>query len=291
MTDSINKNFNEASQITAQKPLIKWTWLRLILFVVFNIIFLIAVIMIVNLKPDIFGVSSGISEFTYGKFLEFISALLAIIFCRKYFDRKSFMSIGIKFEAKDFLVGLTLGALPIVLGFTILYFLGFIEVTNLQFNSSKLSIWFMTFILVALHEEFVCRGYILNNLLTSNNKFVALTISSLLFALIHIANAHMGVIPFINLTLAGYVLGIYYCYHKNLWLPIGLHLTWNFFQGPIMGFNVSGIDTTPLITQHISGNQLITGGSFGFEGSLLCTFFCLILIYIQYRMYSNSENE
>ena len=89
-----------------------------------------------------------------------------------------------------------------------------------------------------------------------------------------------------NLFLAGIVLGIYFIFKRNLWFSVGLHLTWNFFQGPIYGFEVSGQQTTSLITQEVSGSSLLSGGLFGFEGSLLTTLFCIVLIitlFLQFR--------
>ena len=82
----------------------------------------------------------------------------------------------------------------------------------------------------------------------------------------------------LNLFLAGIVLGIYYIHKSNLWLPIGMHLTWNFFQGPVFGFEVSGIEAESIINQSVSGSDLLTGGAFGFEGSLLCTFAIVLMI-------------
>ena len=57
-----------------------------------------------------------------------------------------------------------------------------------------------------------------------------------------------------------------------------MHLTWNFFQGPVFGFEVSGIEAESIINQSVSGSDLLTGGAFGFEGSLLCTFAIVLMI-------------
>ena len=57
-----------------------------------------------------------------------------------------------------------------------------------------------------------------------------------------------------------------------------MHLTWNFFQGPIFGFEVSGIESESIIKQSVTGNEILTGGSFGFEGSILATVGIIIMI-------------
>ncbi len=125
------------------------------------------------------------------------------------------------------------------------------------------------------------------------NKYFALIVSSVLFSAMHLSNANMSLIPFINIVLAGLLLGIYYIHKQNLWFPIGMHLTWNYFQGPVLGFEVSGTKTYTLITQNIEGNALITGGEFGFEGSLLATFIMIIaitVIHFQFRKIDLSKS-
>nr|WP_235817831.1 CPBP family intramembrane glutamic endopeptidase [Formosa haliotis] len=72
---------------------------------------------------------------------------------------------------------------------------------------------------------------------------------------------------FLNLFLAGILLGITYTYTKNLWFPIALHFSWNLFQ-TLFGFNVSGQDFYSLIEFKITDNNMINGGDFGFEGSI-----------------------
>ena len=110
------------------------------------------------------------------------------------------------------------------------------------------------------------------------NKYYALILSSVLFSLMHIINANLTMIGVVNLFLAGILLGIYYIHKTNLWFPIGMHLTWNFFQGPVFGYKVSGFQTESILTQEIQGNSIITGGAFGFEGSILATLLSIIMI-------------
>ena len=107
--------------------------------------------------------------------------------------------------------------------------------------------------------------------MSSFNKYVALVLSSLLFAILHIFNPNTSAIGMINLFLAGILLGVSYIYTKNLWFPVALHFSWNFFQGPVFGFHVSGLDMNAIIIQKPQEEQLFSGGTFGFEGSILAT--------------------
>ena len=107
--------------------------------------------------------------------------------------------------------------------------------------------------------------------------------------LMHIGNPNIGVLPLVNLFLAGMFLGIYTVHKNNLWFPIGTHLIWNYLQGPIYGFEVSGNKINSLFEQKLAGHVLFTGGSFGFEGSIILTFFlCISIILMDKKFHSGS---
>ena len=152
------------------------------------------------------------------------------------------------------------------------------SVDGFSFPVGTLILYFLLFVVVSFHEEIMMRGYVLNNLMQSMNRYAALSISSVIFMSIHLLNPNVNFLSVVNLFLAGIVLGIYYIHKPNLWLPIGMHLTWNFFQGPIFGFEVSGIETKSIINQSVRGNEIITGGAFGFEGSILATILIITII-------------
>lgn len=73
------------------------------------------------------------------------------------------------------------------------------------------------------------------------------------------------------------MLGASYIYTRNLWFPIGLHWFWNWLQGPLLGYGVSGIKIEePVLTLRFFGPDMMSGSSFGFEGTLLCTVLMII---------------
>jgi len=171
----------------------------------------------------------------------------------------------------------------------ILVFLNEISFVKLNINLYKIFISTLLFIFVALSEEVMFRGYILKNLMLSFNKYIALIVSSLLFATIHIGNPNMTWFSFLNIALAGVFLGLSYIYTKNLWFPIALHLSWNLFQ-TLLGFKVSGQGSYSIVEFNINENNLLNGGDFGFEGSLLSLVFMLIAIVFIYKYYKKQEN-
>ncbi|MCD4791330.1 MAG: CPBP family intramembrane metalloprotease [Bacteroidales bacterium] len=274
-----------------RKPAIKYAWLRVLLFIIGFLIAAtliqtigIMILMVVKTDFKIEDFKSFMSDtenFNYILLLKFLG-LLAVLFTvwifRKFIDRRTVMSLGfsLKNKSKDIIAGFGLGFVLITLGFLILYISGYLKVVNIVFNSKTIFGTFLFFVFVAIHEEILFRGYILNNLMTSMNKYVALAISAVLFALIHGINPNITIVAVVNLILAGFVLGVSYIHTKNLWLPIFFHLSWNYFLGPIYGFEVSGLVFNTTIVQEVVGSDVISGGKFGFEGSLILTALLII---------------
>ena len=195
-------------------------------------------------------------------------------------ERRPFSDLGLslKGHASGLWYGLLMAILLYLLGFGISVVLGEIEVTGLQFKPLDLLGSWVFFLLVALFEEILMRGYILGRLLHTNmNKFLALFISSALFAFMHIFNPEIAFLPMLNLLLAGMLLGASYLYTRNLCFPISLHLFWNWIQGPILGYQVSGNNfTTSMLTLRMPEENVLNGGAFGFEGSLICTVLMIV---------------
>lgn len=284
----------ENTQLTTKKPAIKWPWLRVLLYMLAGLI-LMGIGQVI--AAAIVSAILGIPVYDIGKTLggagqsgiKLIVELSGLIFVlgitwifRRYIDNKSFVSMGysIKGRLKDCIYGILTGFVLISIGFLILYFAGYLKVTNILFNAEIVVGSFFFFLVAAMIEEVMFRGYILNNLMEYGNKYVALLISSVLFALIHGLNPNLSIIAMVNLAIAGVVLGITYIYTKNIWYPVFLHVSWNYFQGPIYGFEVSGTEAKSIIMQEVSGNELITGGSFGFEGSIILTVLMIVMIIV-----------
>ena len=132
-----------------------------------------------------------------------------------------------------------------------------------------------------MHEEFFSRGYQLKNLAEGFNGLwglgprgavlVATFVSAIIFGLLHAGNPNATWVSTFNIFLAGLFLALGYVLTGELALPIGLHMGWNFFQGNVFGFPVSGTgaNATTFIAIHQGGNPLVTGGAFGPEAGLI----------------------
>ncbi|MEL5894400.1 type II CAAX endopeptidase family protein [Bacteroides sp. GD17] len=179
---------------------------------------------------------------------------------------------------KDLFSGALFAVLLYAVGFGLSLLLGAVEVAGASFQPSSLLMALTYFFLVGVTEELVLRGFVLGRMLDGGvNKFWALFLSSAIFSLLHIFNPNFAFVPFLNILLAGLLLGASYIYTRNLCFPIALHWFWNWLQGPILGYEVSGNRfTDSLIALRLPEANLINGGAFGFEGSILCTVLMIV---------------
>lgn len=207
-------------------------------------------------------------------------SVLTVYFFQKKIDKQNLISHG--FQLKNNLVhamvGFALGLLLSGTGTFILIGNHNLQWTGIEYNTIALLTGFGVMVMVAFSEELVFRGYILSNLLLSMNKWMALIYSALIFTLFHISNPGINILAIVNIFLAGLLLGINYIFTKNLWYSLLFHFAWNFYQGSILGYKVSGISFQPLLAQQLTGQSIMTGGTFGFEGSVVTSVLTLISI-------------
>ena len=156
---------------------------------------------------------------------------------------------------------------------------GYYHIKSIQFDWEKQLFSFTLFFLVAVSEEIFFRGILFRMINRRWNIWAALVISALIFGGLHIFNDNATLWSSIAIAIeAGSLLGAAYAYSKNIWLPIGIHWIWNYTQGNILGFPVSGGDNvTSVITPEISGPQWFTGGSFGAEASVIAAVIGLLI--------------
>lgn len=267
-----------------KQPLIKQPWIRVVLFVitylaVSMVMSIVAETTIAALKLNIDALAGVVDgpDVAGGKILlirvllSIAASVLTVFFFRTLADRQTFSSLGFDWynHQAHAATGFFLGILLLGAGSFILIANKNLFWTDITFNLSRLFMGVGLMALVSFSEEIVFRGYILNNLLQSFNKWWALIISALVFALFHMNNPGITFFAVLNVFFAGLMLGINYIYTRNLWFGLLLHFSWNFYQGPVLGYEVSGLNVQSLLQQELSGHPLLTGGSFGFEGSLL----------------------
>ena len=146
-------------------------------------------------------------------------------------------------------------------------------------------------------EEIVTRGWLMNVLGARYNIGIGLFISSTLFGLLHLTNPNVSFIAVINIILIGVFYGLYVIKTNDLWAVCGMHSAWNFAQGNLFGFEVSGInvEVSSLMDLNLVGNDFISGGIFGPEAGIASTVVLLIsigiLIYLDKKDYFNTSSN
>jgi len=178
------------------------------------------------------------------------------------------------------LLGALLGFLIILASSLIIRGLGgFVWARNAQVDLSKLLLALAPFLAVSVYEELVFRGYAFQRAVRGMGETLALLLFCLFFVVAHWNNPGMvggtRLWACLNIALASLLLGLAYLKTKSLALPMGIHLGWNWTQGALLGFGVSGAGQDGYWTP-VFGDlpQWLTGGEFGLEASLPCALVC-----------------
>ncbi|WP_052461612.1 CPBP family intramembrane glutamic endopeptidase [Sporosarcina koreensis] len=208
------------------------------------------------------------------------SIVVTYIFWR-FVNKGSLRSLGFRWSFADFAYGLFLGAASITVIFLLLLVTGNVSMDN-SFGAPAFSAYTVAFlvmyILVGLSEEMFFRGYVMSTMQSRGNpKWAVYLVSAVVFSLAHGLNPNVSWLGLLNIVFVGVLFAYMFLETDSLWLPIGYHMTWNYFQGNVFGFAVSG--TTPNGIYNVSiegGNAWLTGGAFGLEGGLAATLLILI---------------
>lgn len=203
----------------------------------------------------------------------------SIYISRRILDHRTFVSLGQRVDKQallDILFGILLSAVMVATLFFLEWAGGWLEVESFAWSVERwpdilatLGIMLLVFGIASWSEELLARGYWLQNLSEGLNLFLGVLISSILFSIAHTYNANVSWHAYLGLFLSGLFFAFCYVRTRQLWLPIGVHLGWNFFEGNVFGFPVSGSYYYQLIRQSSGGPELITGGAFGPEGGLI----------------------
>jgi uncharacterized protein len=283
---------------TIKKMKIKSNWVRLLLYFIFwigcCILFFIPIFIYFpasysGSRNDYTWLLENSLTFLIGtQIATVLGALLAIYLMVNKIEKRRFSDINLTLNRNGILRGFLLGA-SIIISFVLI-----MQITGLAHFyystiSSKIALGFFLYSIVAVGEEIVVRGYILNNLREKMNDYVAVIISSLFFGAMHFFNDHFSILGFLNISIGGILLGILLIKTNSISAPIGLHWAWNFIQGPIAGFNVSGHKEMGVLHVEPLSPTYLTGGDFGAEGSILLIPIVLIFIYFVLRPISFSK--
>lgn len=198
----------------------------------------------------------------------------------RWFERHPAQDLPFPKLAADTGKGFLIGILYFVVVAGVMWLCGIYKVTGTGTDQPELVISaFFLFFGVGVAEEIMFRGVLFRWIDEKWGFPIALAVSALLFGIMHLGqpNATWWSSAAIAIE-AGLLLGAAYKWSGTLWLPIGIHWAWNFCQGNVFGFPVSGSDAgVSLIQSAVEGPELLTGGLFGAEASIISVILGLLL--------------
>lgn len=221
--------------------------------------------------------------------------LIVFLWVRRVENRK-FSSIG--FSSNNFIIkylkGFLIGLLMMTSTVALLYLFGSVTVDNTPKQAigslalANVLLIIPAWMIQSASEEILVRGWLMNILGARYTPIIGLLISSVFFGLIHLANPGITFVAVLNIILVGLFLGLYVIKTNDLWGVCGIHAAWNFSQGNIFGFEVSGNEALigSVFDLKLKGSEVISGGVFGPESGLCATIVltvCAIIIAINLK--------
>jgi membrane protease YdiL (CAAX protease family) len=208
-------------------------------------------------------------------------------FCR-FVDQSSLTRLGLQRRGwfANLVAGWGLGALLMLIVFGVLVAGGWLSIESSPWQPLELAAAALSAIVVGFNEELAFRGYIMQRLSQAWGMSLAVAGSSVLFGLVHILNPNASVLGIVSVCLAGLLYALAYLVTRSLWLPMGLHMSWNLVQMHVLGFPGSGHVRPSMMRSVTHGPELVTGGAFGPEGGIVVIGISLIaiaLLFFRYR--------
>ena len=232
----------------------------------------------------------------YYELFSFVFILLLFIVWVKVIEKNSLSSLG--FVKRNWLKYLGWGILLSLLqmGMIALVYqvggIGTFELNELSLEPILFILGLFPFwLLQGGTEEVATRGWLLTRIAARSNLPLAIAISSSLFGILHMGNAGVTFLSVLNIILDGVLAGLLFIYTDSIWLVVAQHGTWNYVQGNLLGFQVSGTGADASIFSFTmgSGPDWLTGGAFGAEGSIITTLVLLVSVVIVYRLGERRE--
>lgn len=286
------------------------TGYRIIIFILISILATKGIQFFVrSFSPEVeFSSSAPLWFFIAFAGIRLSSEFVSVWITGRFFDRRKFSEFGFQFNKNwwtDLAFGMGLGIFLMTIIFTLEYAFGWIAISNffVMHDTENIfllsaSVFIILFISVGISEELMSRGYLLTNLAEGFHLkiigpkgavLISWFISSAVFGLAHMDNPNATFLSTFNIIIGGLFFGFAFVVTRSLAFPIGIHITWNFFQANVYGFPVSGFSIPSEVVTFIkieqSGPEFITGGSFGPEAGLLGLLTILLGFLLTYTWY------
>lgn len=209
------------------------------------------------------------------------ATVIAVLIYVRLISKRSLASLGLtKRPVGPYAVGFLLGVLAFAaaVGFSLLF--GSVSFAGISGNTNALLIvaLLLGYAVQGFSEEFLCRGYLMTALGRSMPLWMAVVSSAFAFAALHVGNTGYSLIAFVNVFLFGVLMALYMIRRGSLWGAAALHAAWNFAEGVLTNFRVSGMPSASSVFSFAlrEGDEWIHGGAFGPEGGIAVT--CVLTV-------------
>ena len=273
-------------------------------FVILENLFEIAAAVAISFtRPLLGGMWATALSFLVGAFVLLTTSTIVGWGCAVIFERLTFRSLGWGLNRgwlKNVALGSLIGAASMLLAAGIAAATGGIR---FSFNQSPITaigktalITLVVFVLAGAAEEALFRGYPLQTFLRAKLVWVGVVVTSVAFGVAHLGNPNVSKgLPFINTVIAGVWFAVAFFRTRSMWLPVGLHWSWNWIQAALLGIPVSGNERfapAPVLHAMNAGPNWLTGGAYGIEGGVACTVALIISTIVVWRtgLFSISED-
>ncbi|PEX44347.1 CPBP family intramembrane metalloprotease domain-containing protein [Bacillus cereus] len=222
--------------------------------------------------------------------LTFGGAIFFVFLWINFVEKRSFSSIGFWKEKwmRKYLRGAFIGFIFISIPVIVLVLTGNVK---LQMQEITMTAIFgivgslVAFLIQGATEEIVVRGWLFPVLSVRSRIWIGIVVTSFLFGFLHLLNPGITILSISNIILVGVFAAFYVLKDSSLWGICAWHSIWNWAQYNVFGFAVSGMSmySTPLFKPVTNGNEVLHGGSFGIEGSIITTIMLSIASIVLWR--------
>jgi CAAX protease family protein len=264
--------------------IIRYPLTRLVLGIVLLLGFVFAAGQWGALVADKFAIENATAIAVLNMGFAVLAACFAYWALVRFIEGRAVTELSIRFAVPELFIGMLIGAGFISSVMGVLYVLGHFEINGVR-NIDLLVAPLIAAIATGFIEEIALRGVIFRIIEEWLGTWISLLFSAALFGALHLGNDNATLIAALAIALeAGVLLAAVYMVTRRLWVVIGLHAGWNFTLGGVYSGAVSGGAAEGLLDTSITGPELITGGAFGVEASVVTIVIGLVLaMYFLFR--------
>ena len=199
-----------------------------------------------------------------------IAMFVAYAILVRRIERRPASELDVRRGLTTFMIGLLVGSILIGIVYWVLWALGVATFSG-GAGFEGLAVALIYNLATAMGEELLFRAVLFRVAEEVAGTTAAIVISAVIFGLLHAANPGATAFGIAVLTIEfGVMMALAYVLTRNLWLAVGIHMAWNFTQGYVFGVEVSGVaQPHSIFKTTVSGPELLTGGAFGPEASLV----------------------